>query len=234
MFDTYKMISRVSVRDFENMELNDVTLQFQNSKDKNFRNKCFVYVFKNVYPMLLKIHHKPRYAILSNEEKTEECICRTLFAMEHWKPDGGQKISSYIYLAVESSLKTLVTKANNSKNKIFRNLLHMTPKVSEYILGSIPYNSSEKLFHYIDDLNKSSILTKDEILYCQNILKGHRTVNEIAWEMIPKVDQSSKFRGKNKKLVSKPIKTEQDIIKYVGNLRTSIKKKLKENNNSPF
>jgi hypothetical protein len=235
MFDTYKIINAVSTKDLNSVDLNDLAIQFQNSKDEHFRNKCFAHVFKQVYPMLLKLHHDSKYSRLTNDEKTESCVFCTLHAMNRWKPKRGQKLTSYIYMIVNNDFKTLVSKSYNNKNKVFQSLCHnLSDTTKSYILNSVTYNSSEKVFNYIKDLKSSPILTKDEISYCQNILKGYKTTKEMAKVMFSDIKQITTTRGKNHKLVTKPVNDESDLAKYVGQLKTSIKRKLKENHNSPF
>ena len=232
MYDTLNSILRINTDEFNNLELNDVVLRFQDSNDSKFRNKCFAHIFKNVFPMLWNLHQNPKYEAITYDEKTEECLCCVLAAMKLWKKDKGQKISSYIYTIISTQFLTLVSRyKNGNKYKVFDNLIS-NPEISDYALKCIPYNSSNKLYNFLKDLKHSRILNHDEIEYCEWLLKGYRTNKQIAEQM--KLQEYPKYIKKNKEYVTLPIASEKDAIKYCSFLRQSIKKKLRENNYNLF
>lgn len=233
MFNVYKIINNISTKELEGYSLDDVARLFKNSTDEKFKNKCFAYVFKNVYPMLLKIYNKPRFGYIQYDDKTEECLVAVLYALEHWDEKRGYKLSTYIYSKVNCSLISLETLYNSNKNKVFQNItyLEQDKTIYDHILNSIKYNSSEKLFNYIKDLDESSILNKDEIEYCKGILKGYTTNKQLS-DYLNKKDITI-YNKRTKKFITKQA-TEGNSLRYCQKLRSSIQTKLKKNNFSPF
>lgn len=233
MFNVYKAMNSISTIELEKYSIDEVAGLFQQSTNEIFRNKCFAYIFKNVYPMVLKIYNKPRFGYMHYDDKTEECLLAILYAIEHWDSTRGYKLSTYIYSKINCSLISLETVYNSNKNKVFRNITHLEQdsKTYDYLLNNIRYNSSEKLENYIKDLDSSSILNKDEIEFCKGILQGYTTNRQIAKKLDKK--EITTFNNHTKKYITKSA-DEKLSLNYCQKLRTSIKNKIKKNNYSPF
>lgn len=231
MYDTYRSITSIPVKELEHLSLNEVAVLFQQSTDREFRNKCFAYVFKNVYPMLLGIHHNEKYAKLTHDDKTEECLCCTLYAMEHWTPKRGQKLSSYINMVVNSCFTTMLGKhVNCNKHKVFDNLIEADDKTLGLILSSIKDTNDKKpMVDLICKLDNSTLLTRDEKDYCKNLMNGYVTNKEMASQM-KHITSIPRYNKKKKQFVSVPVKSEIALMNYCGQLKKSIQEKLTKSN----
>ena len=58
MYNSLEIMRGVPVNDLRGLSLEEVVFKFQNTQDKKLQNRCFAYVFCELFPMLLKLHHK--------------------------------------------------------------------------------------------------------------------------------------------------------------------------------
>ena len=223
MYSVYRSLSKISTKELEDYSLEDVTWMFQQTDNKVFRNRCYTYVFKHLFAMLLKIHHKPAFASLPYEDRTEECMLRVLVCMEKWNENKKVKLITYIHTSVNNALKTLVTLSKNGKHNVYNNLISCDEKTTKYILESIPYTDNYRELEYKNFLNNNSIFSKDESILCQKIAEGYKTARELATQI--KKDCITTYSKSKKQYLTSPLDND-GLIKYCGKLRTNIKKKL--------
>lgn len=225
MYEVYKRLSKISTEEFEDYTIDEVTWMFQETDNKRFKNKCYVYVFKKLFPMLLKIHHKPRFAGLLNTDKTAECMYRVFLAMQKWKESKKVKLITYIYTSVTNALITMDTLSKNGAHNVFNKLVALQDKELNHILYSIPEKSNhEDTIDYYDMLNNNTILNHDEKLYCKKLIEGYRTVNEVSKQLNKTSIPVHDLRTKSYTTI--PITSANDLNKYCYKLRNSVKKKL--------
>lgn len=233
MYDSLQIMKGIPVDDLMGLPLEEVVLKFQTTEDRKLQNRCFAYVFCNLFPMILKLHHK--HPTLTLTERTEECICCTLHAMKKFGTKqlaNKTKFSTFLYLVLSNSLKGMVIRSeNNCKKKVWSNLISCDTKTLNYILDvSAPDKLSTADYNkFLMELDNSSILSKDEIEYCKQVLLGYKTNKEIAENM--HITSVCNYNKKQKKFITKPVDERGANIR-VAEIKRSIKRKAKENNYS--
>lgn len=229
MFETLKSMKSITTTELEGLTLEEVVLKFQNTQDISLQNKCYAYVFCNIFPMLLKIHHK--FNTLSTTERTEECLSCTLHSMRKYNTDKKVKFTTFIYGNLTRSFITLSERLlNNNKHKIWSNLTTMDSSSLNYILRSVrDKDRNQEYRSYLLDLENSSILSQEEIDFCKTVIFGFRNNKEIAKQM--KLTETSKYDKKLGRLVSVPL-DEESATKYVATIKRNVKRKILQNNNS--
>ena len=231
MFNSLKLIESVCTSDLDGLSLEEVVFKFQNTDDKKLQNRCFAKVFCELFPMILKIHHK--FKTLTFSERTEECIYCTYHAMKRYKFNGAKnkmKFSSFLYLVVQNSLKGLVLRLNNNSNrKVWSNMVECDSKLLNHIYNSIKANNTTNAREFILDLENSNILNKQEVDYCKGILLGYKSNKDMTdlVELVPK----RKYDRKTKQFITTPLSDTNKLVQ-VSKIKKNLKEKVKNNNYS--
>lgn len=229
MFNSLKLIESVCTSDLDGLTLEEVVFKFQNTNDRKLQNRCFSKVFCDLFPMILKIHHK--FTNLTLTERTEECIYCTYHAMRKYKFNSSKKMkfSSFLYLVVQNSLKGLVMRQNNNDNrKVWSNLADCDTKTLNRIYDSLKYRKSDVPdLDFNMDIGNSSILNSQELDLCRSLMLGYKSNKD----MVNLIDIRPKkvFDKQSKEYITKPL-TDAKKVAYIAKLKRELKKKIKENN----
>lgn len=241
MFNSYKLFHSVVTTQLDNLTINEVIQKFQDTNDKKVKNMCFARVFCELFPLILKVHHK--FVDLPTEIKTEECIHKTLNAMKRFNVENKKaKFSSYLHLSLENSLKGLTKSQYNLNRKVWKCLIDCDDKTRKHIQDSIRSYSDIPSKEFMLDLERNTVLNKLETDYCKALLLG-QPIKKIP-DLID-IASSVNFKNPYKKRTQKKstrksnnnvATTTPSIISpntelyYLGKLKRSIKRKISENN----
>lgn len=231
MFNSLKLIESVCTSDLDDLTLEEVVFKFQNTNDAKLQNRCFSRVFCELFPMILKIHHK--FTSLTLTERTEECIYCTYHAMKKYKfnSDKKMKFSSFLFLVVQNSLKGLVLRLNNNDNrKVWSNMVDCDSKILTHIYDSVKYKRDDiRDTEFNLDIDNSSILNKQEIDYCKGLMLGYKGNKD----MLNLIDVKPRkvFDKESKKYITKPL-SDTTKIAQIAKMKREMKKKIKANNYS--
>lgn len=209
MFETYKLMQKVNTTLLKEKTLEEVVFLFQTTADGRVKNKCFAYIFCELFPMLLKIHKK--YNNFSHEQKTEEIIGCLERSANKYKPQTKAKFSTFVYGNTIRHLINVYAASNRNKNKVWLNIQHTTDNINplskvKYVDNNLRYNM------FVNDLK--TIMEPEELSLCKLLMAGYKNKKDLynaSYKMLSESQAYSKI-NKLKQNIKKKIQQNKELF----------------------
>lgn len=236
MYNSVKIFSKINVSVLKGKSYEEVVEIFQTTKDKRLKDKCFAYIFCDLFPMLLTIFQK--YTFIEPAEKVEHCISTLLHSMTKFSPTGKNnkkiKFTSYAYGNIRNALLTATSLyTHNNKKKIWSNLISGNEENVTYTMNKVGENDK-----YMDNFDlvesiKNANLTDLEKQLCIAYLKGYTKADDLI-SVVEQFHDNSSEQAMKKELTKvrnslrAKVRSGQDgffSLKYIPSKRTKVRKR---------
>lgn len=209
MFETYKLMQKVNTTLLKEKTLEEVVFLFQTTADGRVKNKCFAYIFCELFPMLLKIHKK--YVNFNHEEKTEVVITCLERSIQRYKINTKTKFSTFLYGNIVNGFISYYERLNRNKNKVWLNIQRTTDNTNplskvKYVDNNLRYNM------FVNDLK--TIMEPEELSLCKLLMAGYKNKKDLynaSYKMLSESQAYSKI-NKLKQNIKKKIQQNKELF----------------------
>ena len=233
MFESFNRFSLVNTNELKGKTLEEVVRIFQETSSKKVRNKCFAYVFCDLFPMFLKLFNK--YTAPDPIEKVEECIYYVARSMSRYnlKDQDKIKFTSYVYGNISRAYITLTHNySKNNKRKVWNNLVAWDEETLRWYLSSIKdEDQSYANFDLIFSVDNNELLDQAEKDLCKSLILGYNKSEDLISRL--KITHKQVKNQETKQLMTVPLTLNQAKSR-LSKLKKSLRIKVKNNSYSLF